>query len=93
MATFLPHYSDGHSMYYSAAKAGVHRKTNWEWRRADPDFDQAVQDAHEDGTDWYEDRLHDLAEEENVAAVIFGVEDEGKVQVRRADGWRARRAR
>lgn len=73
-------------MYYSAAKAGVHRKTIWEWRNKDAGFDKAVRDAQQDGTDWYEDRLHDLAEEGNVAAIIFGLKMRGRYQTDAANG-------
>ena len=86
MATFLVHYSDGRSMYFSASKAGVHRKTIWEWRNKDADFDKAVRDAQQDGTDWYEDRLHDLAEEGNVAAIIFGLKMRGRYSTEAANG-------
>ena len=78
MSTFLIHYSAGHSMSYSAGKAGVHRKTIWAWRKADSEFDKAVQDAHDGGTDWYEDTLYELAMEGVVAAIIFALKMRGR---------------
>ena len=56
----------------------MHRKTIWAWRKADPEFDKAVQDAHDGGTDWYEDRLYELAMEGVIAAIIFGLKMRGR---------------
>ena len=78
MATFLVDYADGHSVTYSATRAGVNRRTIWRWRQEDPTFDEAFQDAREQGTDKYEEKLYDLAMQGNVTAITWGLRMRGR---------------
>ncbi len=58
---FLAEYAEGHSVTYSADKAGITRMSVWKWRRDYADFDEAYQHARLSGLDRYEDKLWSIA--------------------------------
>jgi hypothetical protein len=63
-------------------KAGVDRGTYYDWMKADPAFNKAVQEAYEARLDAWEAILSREAVKGNMTAVIFGLKCQGK-----ARGW------
>jgi hypothetical protein len=52
---FLDTYRTHGTIYHAAQAADVGRRTVYNWREADPEFAQAMDDAHEDATDALEE--------------------------------------
>jgi hypothetical protein len=68
---FLAAYSRCGSLSRAAKRAGVDRRTHYNWKRADPDYREAFLQATIEAGDSLEDKLMDLAHEGNVTAAIF----------------------
>jgi len=60
------------------------RQTAYDWRKEDPDFAAAWDDAYECGSDWYEDKLRSKAAAGDTACIIFALKS------RRPDQYRER---
>jgi transposase-like protein len=60
-ASFVEFLSSGGSVTASARSVGIDRHTVYNWRKADPDFADAWDDATERGADVLEDRALALA--------------------------------
>ncbi len=59
-------------------KAGVGRKTYYQWLQDDPEFKAETMDFEEVALDYSESRLHKLIREENPTAIIFHLKTKGK---------------
>lgn len=70
---FLEYLRDGYSVTGAAVKAGVARRTVYDWRDEDEEFAQAWADAWESRGDWYEDRNRDAAATGQMAAILNGL--------------------
>jgi hypothetical protein len=69
---FLAAYSRCGSLSRAAKRAGVDRRTHYNWKKADPDYRDALLQATIEAGDALEDKLMDLAHDEgNVTAAIF----------------------
>lgn len=69
-AAFLLALSQGYSVTFAAKAAHIGRVSCYRWRKEDPKFASCWDDAHEQGIDWFEDRLHDAAVALNVTAIL-----------------------
>ena len=61
----------GLSIAAACRRAGIDRKTYYNWRKADPDFADAADAAIENGTDALEDALFRRAKKDDTTAAIF----------------------
>ena len=80
MWQFVESYAQGHSVSFSAKKAGVTRQTIRHWRNEYVGFDDAVDAAREVGSDFFEDKLYDAAREGSVAAIKLALLIRGRIQ-------------
>ena len=55
----------------SAAAIGVTRETIDNWRKADPEFDKAINEIKEHQKEWVQGKLMTLIENGNTSATIF----------------------
>jgi transposase-like protein len=81
---FLSVLAGGYSVTRAAQAIGISRVTAYAWRREDPDFAAAWDEAWESGTDCFEDALREMAAEKNIAAVIFGLKSRRPERYNRA---------
>jgi hypothetical protein len=81
---FLAVLASGYSVTRAAQAVSISRVTAYAWRKADPDFAKAWDDAWESGTDCFEDVLREMAAERNIAAVIFGLKSRRPERYNRA---------
>jgi transposase-like protein len=81
---FLSVLAGGYSVTRAAAAIGMSRNSCYEWRKDDPEFAKAWEDAWESGTDCFEDQLREMAAEKNIAAVIFGLKSRRPERYNRA---------
>lgn len=65
----------------ACTRAGIGRRTYYEWRDADPEFAAQADEAIEDGTDILEDVLRSVAIGGNVKALL------ATLKARRRDKW------
>src|SRR5258708_33895934 len=80
---FLAVFSRCGSLSRAAKRAGVDRRTHYNWLRDDPWYKQAFRQAIQEAGGALEDKLNDLAHEEgNVTAAIFSSQGipAGKIQ-------------
>jgi len=59
-------------------KAGIERRTYYDWRKADPEFAADCDEAGEQTLDFVESKLQTLIDKENPAAIIFYMKTKGK---------------
>ncbi len=67
---FLAAYSRCGSLSVAAKRAGIDRRTHYNWL-VDPVYQEAFQQAAREAGDALEDKLHDVAHHGNVTAAIF----------------------
>jgi terminase small subunit-like protein len=68
---FLAAFSRCGSLSQAAKRAGVDRRTHYNWLKSDPHYAEAFEQAKLEAADALEDKLNDLAHEGNVTAAIF----------------------
>jgi hypothetical protein len=68
---FLAAFSRCGSLSKAAKRAGVDRRTHYNWRKSDPSYAEAFEQAKLESADALEDTLNDMAHEGNVVAAIF----------------------
>ena len=81
-ALLLMDLQEGYSLAHASRKAGVSRMTVWNWRQADPDFDELYRQARAGGADWYEDKLRGQANKGNTVAIIAGLKMHRRIVTR-----------
>ncbi len=59
-------------------KAGLPKSTYYDWRKADPEFAQACDDAKEHMLDFAEAKLLNLVTKENLGAIVFYLKNAGR---------------
>ena len=62
----------------SAQKVGISRCTHYEWMASDPLYKREYESLDDLEVDFYRAALHQLVQEKNVTAVIFGLKTKGK---------------
>jgi hypothetical protein len=62
----------------SAQKVGISRFTHYDWLRDDPLYKKEYEGIDDMECDFYRNALHQLVQEKNVTAVIFGLKTKGK---------------
>lgn len=60
------------------SKAGLPKSTYYDWRKADPAFAQACDEAKEHMIDFAESKLINLVTKENLGAIVFYLKNAGK---------------
>lgn len=79
---FLDALRDGYSVTASAKRAGVGVRTCYNHKEIDPDFAREWDDALDEGTDLYEDRMRELAFDKNGFLPTMAT-----LKARRPDKW------
>lgn len=62
----------------AAEKAGIDRKTHYNWLQDDPEYREAVRMVEERTIDFAESHLHALIKDKNPQAVIFYMKTKGR---------------
>ena len=62
----------------ACVKAGVGRRTHYQWLKKDPEYKEAVDDLHDVVLDFAEDALHRLIKNGDTTATIFLLKTLGK---------------
>jgi hypothetical protein len=62
----------------AAEKAGIERKSHYDWLKSDPNYKAAVEAIQESVIDFAESHLYKLIKEGNPAANIFYLKTKGK---------------
>ena len=62
----------------SCKGAGISRATYYNWKKDDPDFEEAVHDLEEGQKDFVESKLLDLIKDGNPTAIIFYLKTKAK---------------
>tara|TARA_R100001015_G_C4526319_1_gene93934 strand:- start:317 stop:652 length:336 start_codon:yes stop_codon:yes gene_type:complete len=61
-------------------KAGISRRTYYNWINTDSNFKKSVEDINEMALDFAESKLYELIKDSNVAATLFYLKTKGKAR-------------